>query len=232
MKTQQVSVSPIDEDLSSGLSEQVVCTCSFCGKSSKYPSVSRKMCEKLSRESDFFCHFCQRAGHYSRGARHTLILSFRGVIGWYYYTCYKKPIGGNYYNSKRVLFMSEIENYIGAHAQAGLMHPLFRYDEESFLWFVDFQKIGRAQRELPVETVKETVLSILASFNIWDHVPGVKLQKLGQKYTEAIDVFYTHRQRPPDRRILSPTLAGCGVTEPKECPFEKTREFSRALLVP
>lgn len=228
MKVQQVSVSPIDEDLSSGLSEQVVCSCSFCGKSSKYPSVSRGLCEKLSRDDEFFCHFCLRAGHFARNARHTLIMSFRGIIGWYYFNNYKKPTG----SYKRTLYLSEIEEYVREHARAGLIHPLFRYDDESLLWFIDFEKVGTARRKLPLESVKQTVLSILASFNLWEHCPGVRLQKLGEKYTEAIDVFYTHRSRPPERRILSPTLAACGVVDSKECPFEKTREFSRALMVP
>jgi hypothetical protein len=227
MKVQQVSVNPIDEDLSGGLSEQVVCSCTFCGKSSKYPSVSRGMCEKLSRERDFFCHFCLRSGHFARSARHTLILSFRGIIGWYYYLGYKKTA-----NYKRSLYLSEINEYIKEHAHAGLMNPLFRYDDESLLWFIDFEKVGTAKRKLPLEAIKQTAVSVLASFNLWEHIPGVRLHKLAEKYTEAIDVFYTHRTRPPERRILSPTLAGCGVVEAKECPFEKTREFSRALMVP
>lgn len=226
MKVQQVSVSPIVEDLSNGLSNHLICTCSFCGKSSKYPTLSREMCEKLSNKGDFFCHFCLRNNHFARSSRHTLILTFRGIIAWYYHTGYKKPL-----NSNKKLHMSQIEDFIQEHAKAGLIHPAFKYDDESFLWFVDFQKIGASRKQLPVRTVKQTVLSILASFNLWEVVPGVRMHKLAEKYIEAIDTFYAYRTRPSDKRILAPTFANCGFAETKECPFEKTREFTRENMV-
>lgn len=226
MKLQDISVSPIVTPPKGELSDQSLCTCCFCEKSTMLSFVSRRMCEKLSKGGQFFCQFCLRHGHNQKNARNTLILSFRSVIGHYYLTHYRKQG-----KIAKTMYLSQIEDFIKAHAEAGLTNPVFSYDPESYLWFVDFEKVGTGNRRQPIDGVKKTLISILACFNVVDNCPGLRMTALYKKYEEAIEIFYSQRNRPPDKKILSPTLIGCGVVETKECPYEKTREFSSADLI-
>jgi hypothetical protein len=108
---------------------------------------------------------------------------------------------------------------------------VFNYDPESFLWFIDFEKVGTMGRKIPIEEVHKTIANILSCFNLYETVPGFQMYKFFDKYKEAIDVFYSQRSRPEGHKILCPTFKACGVFETKDLPFEKTREFTPKDMV-
>jgi hypothetical protein len=152
------------------------------------------------------------------------MMTYRSIIGYYYYAFYKKP-------QKKVMWLSQIKEYVESHQKAGLQNPIFKYDPESMLWFVDFSKVGTGRRQLPLEEVYKTVISTLASFNLYDTCPHIRMHKLYDKYREAIEIFYKQRSRPADKKILNPTLIGIGLAENKDCPFDKPKEFSLRDMV-
>lgn len=147
-----------------------------------------------------------------------MILSFRSVIGYLYFYNYLQ-VGGP---SK--IWVSEIQDYIDSHISAGLVNPLFVYDPDTLLWFVDFSKVGTSRKKLPLESVHKTVVNILTSLDL-HKIPGMDTSRFFQKYKDAIDVFAEKRSRPGNKRLLLPTLTGCGVNEPKNFSFDRTRNF-------
>jgi hypothetical protein len=151
-------------------------------------------------------------------------MSFRSVFGYLYHELYLSPV--------RKLYISELEDMIRVHVEVGLGNPTFRYDPETFLWFVDFGRVGQTPRKLRIEDVLRTTIDILACFNLWETVPGLQLQSFYGKYREAIMGFYTKRYRPEGKKILVPTFTNCGhISMIKPGILEKTRDFTRKHLV-
>jgi hypothetical protein len=95
----------------------------------------------------------------------------------------------------------------------GLRNPLFNYDPESLIWFVDFRRVGKSKKKLPLEEVKKTLVEMLASFNLHVHVKGLNMTAYFEKFEEAIHEFYDKRYRPEGKRLLAPTFKGCGSPE-------------------
>ncbi len=124
------------------------------------------------------------------------------------------------------MFLSQIQDLIDAHENAGLTNPAFKYDRDSFLWFINFEKVGATGKKIPVDEVHKTIANILLCFNLAENIPHFRMSKFYEKYKEAVVDFYTKRLRPPDKKILQPTFLSCGVTDTKELPLEKTREFT------
>jgi hypothetical protein len=223
VNVQQVNVAAVLDDIKTAFQNRPLLACSFCGKNETMPAVFRGLCEKMSRRNDLFCRFCLRHDLTDRGNRHTLILTFRSVFAHYYNHSYKSKV--------RTMYHSELLDMVKMHEQVGLTNPAFKYDPETFLWFVDFRKVGATGRRIPVVEVHKTIINILACFNLY-HIPGFNIRLFRDKYREAVDTFYTHRSRPDGRKILNPTFLTCGVIESKEHPFDRAREFLPSDMVP
>lgn len=191
--------------------------CDFCGKLVA-PGTSVAVLEKLSGPGRFFCDFCLRQRHNTKGGRNILILSFRGLIAYLYYEIYV---------SHRVVSFSEIDDAVADHVRAGLKNPLFAYDPDTMLWHVDFNRVGNTKKKLPVDHVKNTVNEIMKNLRLPSFAQTVQLSKIEVKYTEAIDAFYRKRSRPQGRLLLIPTLKGCGPIEAKGQNWDKHKDFIR-----
>jgi hypothetical protein len=224
MKVQQISVTAIHDDIEGALNARPLLTCSFCGKSTTMHSIYRQVCEKLSPRDAIFCRFCIRNGLTYKNNRHTLILSFRSIIGYLYYHDYKVK--------KKTIYFNQLLDMLNSHETVGLVNPAFKYDPETFFWFVDFEKVGATGRKIPIEEIHKTVFNILSCFNLYATVPGIRMHKFADRYREAITTLYQKRSRPEGKKILSPTFQGCGVFDTKDLPLEKTREFSPRKMIP
>jgi len=195
--------------------------CDFCGKLVA-PGDSMAVLEKLSGPGRFFCDFCLRQRHNSKGGRNVLILSFRGLVAYLYYEIYL---------SSRSSSFSEIEDAIADHIATGLKNPVFAYDPETMLWHVDFSRVGSTKKKLPVESVKATVNEMMKKLRLSSFLGTVQWPKLEAKYGDAIDEFYQKRSRPASRRLLIPTLKGCGPLEPRNQNWDKHKDFLKSNLV-
>ena len=177
-------------------SDTPVRECKSCQKMFPIPTKQHfysDLCEEI------YCTFCLRNGFDTKD--NVLGLSFRGIFGYYYYVFYKK---------QKKMWFSEIEDKINAHSKIGMQNPLFQYDPESYMWFVDFMKVGQGKRQIPIEKVLTTIQNILECFQLSDKIPNIKMTVLLDKYKDAIQKFHTQRKRPDDKKLLIPTLTGCG----------------------
>lgn len=221
--------------------------CNFCCKETPRTDVVSRYQDRLSGPGRFYCPFCLRHGFNHRSGRDVMALTFRGIIGYYYYAFYQM--------SRQVwMYASEIQDYVTAHERAGRNNPLFCYDPDSYLWFVDFRRVGASKRTLPVSEVLKTVGEIILAFDLYENVTDIRVNAVYQKYAEAIMKFYQLRSRPPGAKVLSPTLYKTGApeyaTEPmpkfashnhwtatdttsrekRKIPWEETRVFGPATL--
>jgi len=217
----------VGNDLSEGT--RVSGTCFFCEKNSVYPKNLRKISELIVGPKKLFCNFCLRNEFYKlRHQKHVLLMSFRGVIAYYYYCFHLSP-------KTSAMYMMDLEGYINLHVRFGKQNPLFRYDPESYLWFVDFSKVGNKPRQMPLEYVLETVVGILSTFDIYNNAKDVSPAQFFQKYREAITDFHHHRRRPKSQRILTPTFYGCGIPHEtnlgRAIPVNMLRNFTPNQLV-
>ena len=217
-----VKLVPVENKATNGdLAEKVYYECMFCSKRVGLYAQQRSLCEKLSGP-DFYCMFCLRNGFYTKNNRNVLILSFRAIIGYYYKSFYLGP--------QRKMYFSEIEDYIKAHVKVGLENPVFYYDPDTMLWFIDFSKVGRGNKKIKMADVLKTISNILAAFNLERN--QIQSKSLYEKYKESIDKFYKARWRPEGKKTLVPTLQGCeGYYSPK-INMEETRLFTSDKLIP
>lgn len=213
-----VKITSINPPVNGELSNEIFRRCCFCEKNCLLANFQLEIVQKLSGPEAFYCPFCLRHRFNSRGNRDILVLSFRGVIGYLYFYNYLQANGPN------KIWVSEIQDFIDIHAEAGLINPLFVYDPETLLWFIDFSKVGNSRKKIPLESVHKTVINILTSLDL-HKIPGMNTSKFFQKYKDAIEVFHDRRFRPANKRLLLPTLTGCGVNEPKNFSFDRTRNF-------
>jgi hypothetical protein len=195
--------------------------CDFCGKLVA-PGDSTAVLEKLSGPGRFFCDFCLRQRHNTKQGRNVLALSFRGMVAYLYYEIYL---------SSRSCTFSEIEDLISDHAAVGLENPVFSYDPETMLWYIDFSRVGFTKKKIHVNVVKSTVNEILNKLSLPYFVGTIQLPKLEAKFNDAIDEFYHKRSRPFGRRLLIPTLKGCGSLEPKNHNWDKHKDFVSSHFV-
>lgn len=223
--TQDVKIEAVEEKLSGELAEKIFYECDFCGKRTGYYPDIRKLCEKISGENSFYCPFCLRHGFNTKSNRHVLMLTFRSIIGYYYLNYYR-------HSTKREMWISEIEDCINSHIVTGLQNPVFSYDPESYVWFIDFKHVGKGQKKIQLNEVLKTIVSITACFNLPEKLTSFDMPKFYEKFREAVCKFYTHRYRPDKRRLLAPTLQGCGTWDNgKKFTFEDTRWFEPKDLI-
>lgn len=223
MDVQQVDLLLIDNGQKGELSEQVYYECDFCGKTVEIKSGCGDLHERLSPDG-FHCSFCLRNGFHTKHSKNILAMSFRGIIGWYYYDLYLA-------SRAMSISVSEIQDCIDSHAKTGLQNPVFFYDDESYLWFIDFGKVGKGRKKVRLDEVLKTVVNILSCFNLYERLTAIRIPAMYQKYEEAVTKFYSQRSRPTDKRLCIPTLYGCGMTEThKKFSWEDTRQFVPASL--
>ncbi len=193
----------ITDDDSNDLQDNVnfLRLCHFCGKDTYLTSQLDEITSKFAKDS-FYCCFCIRNEFYTRKKKNILILSMRGIIATLYNQCYaiKEPI----------LYIAQIQGMIDQHMRCGLMNPVFHYDEQSYLWFLDFNKIGdRPYKRVCLDDVLNTCHDIISCFNLYKNLKDFKGHKLLLKYDEAIIDFYKRRYRPEGKKLLIPSLIGC-----------------------
>jgi hypothetical protein len=130
------------------------------------------------------------------------------------------------------MYYSEIKEYIDSHVQVGLVNPLFLYDPDTFVWFIDFTRVGRGSGKISIEEIQRTVANLLVCFNLPTHLANVKMYEIANRFREAINLFYQQRTRPEGKRLLVPTLSGCGVYENYQgFKMEATRCFTSGDFV-
>jgi hypothetical protein len=222
-----IKIEPIHEKLNGALANEVYYECTFCQKT-VLPLVDdlKAMYANLSGLR-YHCPFCIRQGFNTRNNKHVLILSFRAIIGYYYHYHYDST------TLEPRLYYSEIKEIVSSHAEAGLTNPVFHYDPETYLWFVDFGKVGHGRKKIFVNDVLKTISNILLCFNLSQHLINPKIPILYDKYAEAIRKWYENRTRPEGKRMLIPTLLGCGaVPNPIGFTIDETKNFtSKDLLM-
>lgn len=185
-------ISPNDE-----LVEYVVCNCNFCNKQSSIKIENYKNILKLGHQR-YYCSFCLRNNFTYKRKNNVLILDFKGIIGFYVNQLYPDD-----------LWLTDIIDYIQKHYIVGSRNPTFFCDRETMLWFIDFSKIGNSKHKINVEQVINSVNNIIDSFELNKNLPSIDEKFLKEKYSKAINEFYSFRKRPEDKVILSPTLKGC-----------------------
>jgi hypothetical protein len=221
IKEYPVSTKLIKGNTGSELSDTFYHTCMFCEKLVKVSSHNFESCRRLGG-GKFFCPICLRNNFHHRSSKNVLILSYRGIFGQYYLQNYLEEEAG----SPNKLWASEIKHMICNHESLGLRCPVFSYDPSTYLWFVDFNKIGSDARKAPIDDIQSTVMCMLACFRLSKIYGQYALEDMWAKFEKAIKLFYEKRQRPEDRRMLIPTLKGV-VHQGSE---HKARGFTPSML--
>jgi len=226
----KVKLTPLATPPFGELSEHIVRTCNFCAKEVAAPAYVERINQRLGGKRDFYCSFCLRNDLHTRNSRHILVMSFRSIVGYYYYEHYI----GSHTPASRRMWLAEIDDYVQAHAEVGLTNPVFNYDPNTLLWFVDFSKVGTSKKKIKVEEILKTVVNVLATFNLPEQIPGIQSTRFYEKYRDAIMEFYNQRYRPEGRKMLIPTFVGCVGNGDNRLNnvLEKTRNFTMNDMVP
>lgn len=219
MELNHVKIVKIKEDFGSNLSGRYYNTCTFCGKLVEVSDINFKSYENLSPKN-FHCSHCLRHD-YHINSKNVLVVSYRGIIGFYYYKFYA--------SSNRKLFISQIQDLIEAHVEVGLSNPVFTYDPDTFLWFVDFSKIGNQSNKAPYSEVCETFKSIFNQFDVQIYCSVYQSNQIWSKFYKAIDSYHKTKKRPKDRKMLIPTFHE--IFYESDIFFEKTRNFLKSDIV-
>lgn len=205
VRARDVQLKEVEGDTQGALGDLVHMDCNYCGKHVILHPDVLKQHQSLSA-LEFYCTFCLRHRFYTN-SRHVLMMTFRSIIGYYYYAFYRANFA-----SQR-MYYSQIQEYIATHANVGLRNPVFCYDPESFIWFVDFSRVGKGKGKIKYEDVIKTISDILLCFNLPTHIFNIRMFDVVDRYQDAIQKFYTQRSRPLGKRLLVPTLCGCGIYE-------------------
>lgn len=224
MEVKHVNISKRTDNYGNALTDTFYRTCLFCDKIVKINALNFKSCIKLSGKKKFFCPFCLRHNFHFRSSRNVLIMSYRSLIAHYYYKHYLGKAG------KKKLWLNQIESYVAKHQFVGLRNPVFCYDADTYLWFVDFNRIGKDAGKAPIEEVLVTAKLILLCFHLTEHYGEWLFNSTWEKFEKAITLFYEQRQRPIDRRMLIPTLMNSGVQGDQNY-FCETRDFLPNMFV-
>lgn len=194
----KVSFVPTNDALPGELSNKTMEKCVFCQKPIVINACNSSVIKKLSGPETTFCPFCLRNCFHTKRNKHILILSFRSLIALLYYQCYA--------DQKRKLWLSQIQEYIDVHELIGLKNPVFMYDSETYLWFIDFSRVGSGKKQIQIIEIHRTIVDILTCFNL-QHFLGPNIpSEVFAKYHDAIDLFYEKRFRPKKRVMLIPTF--------------------------
>lgn len=221
MLIHDVAVNKIESNASQELADNFYRACAFCEKLVRVNTLNSQSCANLSGPR-FYCPFCLRNQFNYRTSSNVLIYSFRAVLGYYYRRLYNaRP---------NRLWFSQLEGYVERHAQIGLQNPALSYDPSTFLWFMDFNRIGKTRRKAPL---KEVLSAVSLSFDALDVGANIKKNaaiEMWDRYQKAMVLFYRNRKRPKDKRMLICTFRGL-VPHEDEDFFENTKNFNKAHMV-
>lgn len=179
----EIQIKPITNSQSEELCEKVYRKCSFCSKKCQQSSILNK----ISGDKGFHCTFCLRNNFHTKINRDIFILSFRQIIAHLY--------SQHYLCEPKKFWLSEIEDLINLHQKIGLKNPVFNYDPETMLWFINFSKVGSGKKQIPITEVLKIIIQILACFNFSENIPTLEIHKFYQKYKIAIENFFHQRQK-------------------------------------
>lgn len=177
-------------------------SCNFCNKITTVTPYYWKLNESLVGEGKFYCCFCARNNFYTKTANNTMVLSLRGLIGYYYYSYYVIPKSSSMYNH-------ELKEMIETHYTLGIQNPLFKYDQDTFCWFIDFSKIEK--KKILVDSINATIGGMIAAFNVYENLPGVSVYKYYNKFKDAVNLFHETRERMNGNFVFAPTLIKCDL---------------------
>jgi len=176
--------------------------CNFCEKEMNLNKERFSFLQKFSNVENLFCNFCIRHGYNTKKKRKDIFaFSFRAIIGYYYNI--------SYYGKEPNLYFSEIDEFIKIHEIIGLKNPLMCYDPDSYIWFIDFMRVGDDPSKVTVTDVMQNIIEILSCFNPYENIKEFKSNKFIEKFDEAVKDFYENRYRPAGKRICIPTLLNC-----------------------
>jgi hypothetical protein len=198
MNISKVKLEPIEQSHIKELAESFFIKCCFCEKRFKNNHDTAEFLIRLSGDQGFFCPFCIRNGFNTKNSRNILILSFRSLVGY----CYLER--GQVKDEK--IISNQITKLVEKHKKIGLMNPIFYYDSETMLWFINFEKVGNTRKKVSIEEINQTIQKILECFLQQDSLSEVDIESVYQKYKKAIEIFYSKRRRPNKKRMLIPTL--------------------------
>lgn len=196
----EVSVRDGDDSLFSGTI--VSRRCDFCTSEQGISQLQNFYLNKLvTNKKSFYCPFCIRNDYHTRRQNNIMIVTLRGMIGYIYNT--------SYFGKTPSLYVAQIQDMVNNHVKIGNQNPLFSYDSSTFCWFIDFNKIGKRRKQLPLADNLNTINDMISAFNPYNHIPDFDSAKYTSRFSEAMTDFYQNRYRPPDKKICAPTLAGC-----------------------
>jgi hypothetical protein len=198
MNISKVKLEPIEQSHIKELAESFFIKCSFCEKRCKNTYETAELLIRLSGDQGFFCPFCIRNGFNTKNSRNILVLSFRSLVGY----CYLER--GQIKDEK--IISNQITKLVEKHTKIGLMNPIFYYDSETMLWFINFEKVGNTRKKVSIEEINQTIQKILECFLQQDSLSDADIESVYQKYKKAIEIFYSKRRRPNKKRMLIPTL--------------------------
>jgi hypothetical protein len=141
-------------------------------------------------------------------------MSYRGIIGYYYHFAYIK---GD-------VWLSEISRIVENHVRVGLQNPVFIYDPETYIWFLDFNRIGSTEKKVPFDKVLETAENILKCFCLEEWVDTDN--DLWYRFQESMSAFYEKRFRPKGKPLLVPTLRDFVPDPMTDAEAQYTRHFT------
>ena len=200
MNLNEVEIVKIENQLGKQLADNFYSTCCFCKKTVNINSDNFYSCSNLSKEK-FFCPFCLR-NNFNYLEKDICVFSFKGILAYYYYVFYKKKSTFN-------LYYSQIKNYIEIHQEVGLNNPVFYYDPQTFLWFINFDKIGKKTHKAPIEEVKKTANNIFDCLEVDRFFNSFATNKLRQEFENCLISF--NKQR--NDKITIPLLEGSEAIE-------------------
>jgi hypothetical protein len=143
-------------------------------------------------------------------------MSYRAIISYYYHV---------FYLAGKTMWYSEIRRLTDKHVEVCSRNPVFYYDPDTFLWFIDFNRVGKSPKKVPFESVLETTNLGLKVFNVDEWIESRPYDSVEGKFHAALSDYYYKRKRPAGRRMLIPTFYECCNNMTKE-EAEKTRTFS------
>lgn len=175
-------------------SEKVLRKCSFCGKKCEITPQNSSILDKLVK-TNFHCTFCIRNNFNTKNCHHIFKMSFKSIIEYLY--------NANYLQTRRI-YLCELKDCIEIHQQVGLKNPAFFYDPETFIWFINFNKIGKSPKKIDLDEVFKSVIEILFCFNLYENIPSISLSDLFNNIKDKLEKFYS--QRIHEKEIFIPTL--------------------------
>ena len=191
-------------------------TCEFCKKPIK--SLEEHNISVSLEDKSLYCTFCIRNRFNNKDSKNVLIISFRGIIGYLYHL--------KYATKNRKIHLSQLKDMIYCHMSVGLKNPVFNYDPETYLWYIDFNRIGRGRKKLDFDLVHAHLDKILKCFDL----SSEHHEMVFEKFEKSLIQFYEKRQRPKNKKMLIPTMKGI-VNLPKNRSSDAFRLFLPKNLV-